>query len=199
MLNDKRSHGLWEVTAPPPPPTAQLSQDITTDVLIVGAGFTGLSAALHLAEAGTRAVVIDAATDAIVWSDYQRHDTKQPEKVLEFCKRFDTEIEGFDAKRSRMFQQARPVGSGRSPALRYVGGDSVADGIRGIDAQDGPLAGPSRFFGKGKNRGKPFDELAFFGQWNADALKPFASGKSLGHFRPGDFFNVHRRDALGFT
>ena len=31
-----------------------------------------------------KAVVIDAATDQILWSDYQRHDTKQPEKVLEF-------------------------------------------------------------------------------------------------------------------
>jgi activator of 2-hydroxyglutaryl-CoA dehydratase len=42
-----------------------------------------------------KAVVIDAATDQILWQDYQRHDTKQPEKVLEFCKRFDTEIPGF--------------------------------------------------------------------------------------------------------
>ena len=50
-----------------------------------------------------KAVVIDAATDQILWSDYQRHDTKQPEKVLEFCKRFETEVEGFDAKNSRMF------------------------------------------------------------------------------------------------
>ena len=31
-----------------------------------------------------KAVVVDQATDQIVWSDYQRHDTKQPEKVLEF-------------------------------------------------------------------------------------------------------------------
>ena len=31
-----------------------------------------------------KAVVIDAATDQILWQDYQRHDTKQPEKVLEF-------------------------------------------------------------------------------------------------------------------
>ena len=31
-----------------------------------------------------KAVVIDAATDEILWQDYQRHDTKQPEKVLEF-------------------------------------------------------------------------------------------------------------------
>ncbi|CAN5256269.1 FAD-binding oxidoreductase [soil metagenome] len=61
MLNDKRSHGLWEMTAPPPPPTAALAQDITVDVAVVGAGFTGLSAALHLAEAGSRVAVLEAA------------------------------------------------------------------------------------------------------------------------------------------
>ena len=31
-----------------------------------------------------KAVVVDAETDQILWSDYQRHETKQPEKVLEF-------------------------------------------------------------------------------------------------------------------
>ena len=46
-----------------------------------------------------KAVVVDAATDEMLWQDYQRHDTKQPEKVLEFLKRFETEIEGFDAGR----------------------------------------------------------------------------------------------------
>jgi activator of 2-hydroxyglutaryl-CoA dehydratase len=50
-----------------------------------------------------KAVVIDAANDQILWSDYQRHDTKQPEKVLEFCQRFEREVEDFDATRSRMF------------------------------------------------------------------------------------------------
>jgi activator of 2-hydroxyglutaryl-CoA dehydratase len=36
-----------------------------------------------------KAVVVDAATDEILWRDYQRHDTKQPEKVLEFLQRFE--------------------------------------------------------------------------------------------------------------
>ena len=39
-----------------------------------------------------KAVVIDAATDQILWQDYQRHDTKQPEKVLEFLKRMEAEV-----------------------------------------------------------------------------------------------------------
>src|SRR5215831_4063819 len=70
-----------------------------------------------------KAVVIDAETDAILWSDYQRHDTKQPEKVLEFCKRFDTEIEGFDATRSRMFI----TGSGGNGLVKHLGGKFVQE------------------------------------------------------------------------
>ena len=29
-----------------------------------------------------KAVVVDAATDEILWKDYRRHDSKQPEKAL---------------------------------------------------------------------------------------------------------------------
>ncbi len=46
---------------------------------------------LDVGSTTVKAVVIDAATDAIVWSDYQRHDTKQPEKTLEFLKRIEVE------------------------------------------------------------------------------------------------------------
>ena len=70
-----------------------------------------------------KATVIDAATDQILWQDYQRHDTKQPEKVLEFCKRFDTEVEGFSAKNSRMFM----TGSGGNGLGKYLGGKFVQE------------------------------------------------------------------------
>jgi glycine/D-amino acid oxidase-like deaminating enzyme len=60
MNNDPRSHGLWERTAPPPPATTELAQDVQVDVAIVGAGFTGLSAALHLAEGGAKVAVLEA-------------------------------------------------------------------------------------------------------------------------------------------
>jgi len=60
MLNDRRSHGLWESTAPPPPATETLAGDIVADVAIVGAGYTGLSTALHLAERGFGVVVLEA-------------------------------------------------------------------------------------------------------------------------------------------
>ncbi len=38
-----------------------LEESVTADVCIVGAGFTGISSALHLAEAGFRVVVLEAA------------------------------------------------------------------------------------------------------------------------------------------
>jgi glycine/D-amino acid oxidase-like deaminating enzyme len=60
MLNDRRSHGLWERTAPPPPATTTLTGDTVADVAIVGAGYTGLSTALHLAERGRSVVVLEA-------------------------------------------------------------------------------------------------------------------------------------------
>ncbi|CDZ72628.1 Gamma-glutamylputrescine oxidoreductase [Neorhizobium galegae bv. orientalis] len=61
MLNDPRSHGLWEKTAPAPPLTTRLEEAISADVVIVGGGYTGLSAALHLAQAGTNVVLLEAA------------------------------------------------------------------------------------------------------------------------------------------
>ncbi|MFD1199302.1 NAD(P)/FAD-dependent oxidoreductase [Brucella gallinifaecis] len=59
MLNDPRSHGLWEKTAPAAPKTDALKGDLTADVVIVGGGFTGLSTALHLAEKGTSVIVLE--------------------------------------------------------------------------------------------------------------------------------------------
>ncbi|MCE2563291.1 FAD-binding oxidoreductase [Komagataeibacter sp. FNDCF1] len=60
MKNDPRSHGLWEQSAPPPPATSPLRGHVDVDVAIVGAGYTGLSAALHLAEQGRGVAVLEA-------------------------------------------------------------------------------------------------------------------------------------------
>ncbi|WP_171237900.1 FAD-binding oxidoreductase [Ruegeria sp. HKCCA5763] len=55
-----RPNSLWASTAPSMPDSPQLTGDLHADVSILGAGFTGLRAALALAEAGTSAVVLDA-------------------------------------------------------------------------------------------------------------------------------------------
>lgn len=60
MYQDPDGQGLWGETAPPAPQTSPLKGADRADVVIVGAGFTGLSAALHLAEAGVRAIVLEA-------------------------------------------------------------------------------------------------------------------------------------------
>ena len=48
----KNSHGLWAATAVEAPETRPLQQDHETDVAVIGAGFTGLNAALALCAAG---------------------------------------------------------------------------------------------------------------------------------------------------
>jgi glycine/D-amino acid oxidase-like deaminating enzyme len=55
------SHGLWARSAPASPATRGLSDDIRMDVVVIGAGYTGLSAALHLAERGVSVAVLEAA------------------------------------------------------------------------------------------------------------------------------------------
>lgn len=55
-------NSYWEAVVPSPVADPVLDGDLTTDVAIIGAGFTGLSAALHLAQDfGSAPVVLDAA------------------------------------------------------------------------------------------------------------------------------------------
>ncbi|RDL50925.1 Gamma-glutamylputrescine oxidoreductase [Ensifer sp. M14] len=60
MATERTLPNLWHATAPAAPETRPLGRDLTTDVAIIGGGFTGLSAALHLAEKGVTATVIEA-------------------------------------------------------------------------------------------------------------------------------------------
>ena len=60
MKNDPLSHGLWELTAPPAPPTPPLDGEVRADVAVIGCGYTGLSTALNLAEAGAKVVALEA-------------------------------------------------------------------------------------------------------------------------------------------
>src|SRR6516165_7061081 len=51
---------LWSVTAPPGPVCSPLSGVQRAQAAVIGAGYTGLSVALHLAEAGREVVVVEA-------------------------------------------------------------------------------------------------------------------------------------------
>jgi predicted CoA-substrate-specific enzyme activase len=69
-----------------------------------------------------KAVVVDAATDEMVWSDYQRHETKQPEKTLEFLGRLEAEL-GINGDNARVFI----TGSGGSNIAPLIGAKFVQE------------------------------------------------------------------------
>ncbi len=69
-----------------------------------------------------KSVVVDATTDQIIWSDYQRHDTKQPEKCLEFLNRMEAEA-GIKAGETRIFV----TGSGGGPIGQHIGAKFVQE------------------------------------------------------------------------
>ncbi|HTS92360.1 MAG TPA: FAD-binding oxidoreductase [Stellaceae bacterium] len=54
------SPSLWAATASPAPPTPPLREGAKVSVCIIGGGYAGLSTALHLAERGIDALVLEA-------------------------------------------------------------------------------------------------------------------------------------------
>ena len=56
------NHSLWRATANDTPLNSPLNGDIHTDVVIIGGGYSGLSAALHLAQQGVAVHVLEACT-----------------------------------------------------------------------------------------------------------------------------------------
>ena len=69
-----------------------------------------------------KAVAVDVNTDAVVWSDYQRHETKQPEKTLDFLKRLEADLR-IHADNCRMFF----TGSGGGALAPLVGAKFVQE------------------------------------------------------------------------
>jgi len=102
------------VIAPPPPvlkPTTARMPEGTP--LMVG---------LDVGSTTVKAVVVNPAGDKILWSDYQRHDTKQPEKVMEFLTRMEDEV-GIVAGHTRMFV----TGSGAGGIAPLIGAKFVQE------------------------------------------------------------------------
>jgi predicted CoA-substrate-specific enzyme activase len=82
---------------------------------------------LDVGSTTVKAVVVDPSVDdltkAVLWSDYQRHETKQPEKVLEFLETIEARFPGPDAGRFRVFI----TGSGGGGIGRRIGAKFVQE------------------------------------------------------------------------
>ncbi|RBP81065.1 FAD-binding oxidoreductase [Marinomonas rhizomae] len=59
-MSDQICNSLWRVSSQDAPVLAPLEGRVDVEVVVVGAGFTGLSAALHLAKSGVSVVVVEA-------------------------------------------------------------------------------------------------------------------------------------------
>ena len=77
---------------------------------------------LDVGSTTVKAIVVDAATDATLWQDYQRHETRQPEKVLEFLQRMETDT-GISPENTRIFI----TGSGGGTIAEMIGAKFVQE------------------------------------------------------------------------
>jgi predicted CoA-substrate-specific enzyme activase len=77
---------------------------------------------LDVGSTTVKAIVTDAASDQILWQDYQRHETKQPEKSLEFLRRMEKEA-GITSHNTRMFM----TGSGGGSIADQIGAKFVQE------------------------------------------------------------------------
>src|SRR4029077_4185794 len=77
---------------------------------------------LDVGSTTVKAVVVDAATDKVLWQDYQRHETKQPEKTLEFLKRIEADA-GVNRHNTRIFR----TGSGGTGIADQIGAKFVQE------------------------------------------------------------------------
>src|SRR5947207_13127843 len=77
---------------------------------------------LDVGSTTVKAVAINPATDEILWQDYQRHETKQPEKTLEFLKRMEADL-GINRHNTRMFL----TGSGGTAIADQIGAKFVQE------------------------------------------------------------------------
>jgi predicted CoA-substrate-specific enzyme activase len=77
---------------------------------------------LDVGSTTVKATAVDAATDQILWQDYQRHETRQPEKTLEFLRRMEAEV-GINRHNTRMFM----TGSGCGAIAEQIGAKFVQE------------------------------------------------------------------------
>lgn len=77
---------------------------------------------LDVGSTTVKGIVVDSQTDEILWQEYQRHETRQPEKLLEFVERMESEV-GIDSRNARAFI----TGSGGNSLASMIGAKFVQE------------------------------------------------------------------------
>lgn len=75
-----------------------------------------LTLGIDVGSTTVKAVVVDADTRKILWRQYQRHETKQAEKVLEMLQSICQEMPDLDLTQTKLFI----TGSGASPIAPHI-------------------------------------------------------------------------------
>ena len=83
----------------------------------------GLFIGLDVGSTTVKFVVVDPVTDTILLSDYQRHETKQPEKCLEMLNAIETRFPDVPQQAFRVFV----TGSGGAGIGRRIGAKFVQE------------------------------------------------------------------------
>ncbi|GGX68352.1 NAD(P)/FAD-dependent oxidoreductase [Saccharospirillum salsuginis] len=109
----------YAATANPAPERPPLTEAIEADVCVIGAGFTGLSSALHLAEAGFSVVVLEAARIG-----YGASGRNGGQLVNSYSRDMDV------IEKSQGMDVARVLGS-----MAFEGADIIRDRIAQYDIQ----------------------------------------------------------------
>ncbi|MEC0236073.1 BadF/BadG/BcrA/BcrD ATPase family protein [Paenibacillus kribbensis] len=85
-----------------------------SDAIIIG---------IDVGSTTVKATVVNPATKEILWSDYQRHHTKQAENVLEFLVTIGNEFPSVKQENIRVFM----TGSGSGPIVEHIGAKFVQE------------------------------------------------------------------------
>src|SRR5579883_3252135 len=94
-----------------------------TDKAIADKKYDMLWMGVDVGSTTVKIVVVDNATDEILWQDYQRHETKQPEKLLEMLKQIKTDLPATPKENFRAFI----TGSGGSGISKHIGAKFVQE------------------------------------------------------------------------
>src|SRR5580693_5109398 len=114
-MHDHKGPALVQIgnsLRPAPKPKPVVPTDFATKFMV----------GLDVGSTTVKATVVEAATDEILWQDYQRHETKQPVKTLEFLRRIEAEV-GINSHNTRMFM----TGSGGGGIAEQIGAKFVQE------------------------------------------------------------------------